>query len=59
LKKEIFKKKSWALVCGKCGCPIQAKVFSSEINACPMGYWKEIDKNFGKNTTEKDKKSIL
>ena len=58
-KKEIIKKKSWSLLCGKCGCPIQAKVFSNETNPCPMGYWKEIDKNFGVKIDEKIKKSIL
>lgn len=58
-KKEIFKKKEWSLLCGKCGCPIKAKVFSDVVNPCPMGYWKEIDKNFGQNVDEKIKKSIL
>jgi hypothetical protein len=58
-KKEILKKKSWSLVCGKCGCPIQAKVFSDAVNPCPMGYWKEIDKNFGIDFDKKGKKSII
>jgi hypothetical protein len=58
-KKEIIKEKTWSLLCGKCGCPIQAKVFSDADNPCPMGYWKEIDKNFGMNIEEKTKKSIL
>ena len=58
-KKEIIKKTEWALLCGKCGCPLKAKIFSDSINPCPMGYWKEIDKRFGENVSEKDKKSIL
>jgi hypothetical protein len=58
-KQEIIKGKEWSLLCGKCGCPIKAKVFSDAINPCPMGYWKEIDKNFGVNVDEKNKKSIL
>ena len=58
-KKEILKTKTWSLVCGKCGCPIKAKVFSNQINPCPMGFWKEIDKNFGAPVDEKVKKSIL
>mgnify|MGYP000005693794 CR=1 FL=1 len=58
-KKEVVKKKSWSLLCGKCGCPLKAKVFSDAINPCPMGYWKEIDKNFGVNNDEKNIKSII
>ena len=58
-KKEIVNKQSWSLLCGKCGCPIQAKVFSDALNPCPMGYWKEIDKTFGTIVNEKNKKSIL
>jgi len=58
-KKEIVKGKKWSLLCGKCGCPIKAKVFSNTVNPCPMGYWEEIDKNFGMNTDEKNKKSII
>ena len=58
-KKETFNNQSWSLLCGKCGCPIQAKVFSSAINPCPMGYWKEIDKKFGIDIDGKNKKSII
>lgn len=58
-KKEIIKKTEWALLCGKCGCPLRAKIFSTAVNPCPMGYWKEIDKNFGINNHEKNKKSII
>jgi hypothetical protein len=58
-KKEIIKKKKWSLLCGKCGCPLKAKIFSDSINPCPMGYWQEIDKNFGLDISEKNKKSIL
>jgi hypothetical protein len=58
-KKEIINKKNWSLLCGKCGCPLKAKIFSKAINPCPMGYWKEIDENFGINTNNKKKKSIL
>jgi hypothetical protein len=58
-KIESIKKKKWSLLCGKCGCPLKAKIFSDAINPCPMGYWKEIDKNFGTDTDEKNKKSII
>lgn len=58
-KREIIRNKDWALLCGQCGCPIQGKIFSDEINPCPVGYWKEIDRDFGISTDQKDKKSII
>jgi len=58
-KKEIILKKDWALLCGKCGCPIKSKIFSKSINPCPMGYWKEFDTNFGLKTEEKTNPTIL
>jgi hypothetical protein len=58
-KKEIIKGKEWSLTCGKCGCPLKAKVFSDAQNPCPMGFWKEIDKKFGLNTNNKENGSIL
>ena len=58
-KKDIFEKKQWSAVCGKCGCPLKAKIFSQEINPCPMGYWMEVDNLNGIKYTLKDKKSFL
>lgn len=27
--------------CGKCGCPLEGKIFSPLANACPLKKWKE------------------
>jgi hypothetical protein len=58
-KKEIIKDKNWALLCGKCGCPIKAKVFSDAKNPCPAGFWEEIDKKFGIYIEQKENNSVL
>ena len=31
--------------CGKCMCPLKAKIYSPIKGACPEGKWNEIDKN--------------
>ena len=51
LKKEIFEKKEWSLVCGGCGCPIKAKVYTKKTymddkGSCPNNLWKEIEDDF-------------
>lgn len=58
-KKEIFNEKHWSAVCGKCGCPLKAKVFSDAINPCPMGFWKNVDDTFGVNTKLKKNTSFI
>lgn len=58
-KREIFEKKEWSAVCGKCGCPLKAKVFSQEINPCPMGFWVESDSKNGINSQQKNEKTFL
>ena len=58
-KKEIFEKKEWSAICGRCGCPLKAKIFSQEINPCPMGYWVAVDNLNGIKYTLKDEKSFL
>jgi len=58
-KKEIINKKEWSAICGKCGCPLKAKVFSDSINPCPMGFWKNIDSKFGLNTSDKNNTSFI
>jgi hypothetical protein len=58
-KKVLIEDKHWSAVCGKCGCPLKAKVFSEAINPCPMGFWKKIDEKFGLNTDEKNSSSFI
>lgn len=58
-KKEIFEKSKWALICEKCGCPLRVKVFSREINPCPMGFWEEPDNKNGLPVSKKSTKTFL
>jgi len=50
-KKEIIKKAEWSLVCGECGCPLKAKIYTDQTYAdvvnggsCPLNKWEEIEK---------------
>lgn len=58
-KQEIFEKKEWSAICEKCGCPLKAKIFSQEINPCPMGYWIKPDNKNGINFIQKSKETFL
>lgn len=33
-------------ICKECGCPIGKKIFTNEFNPCPLGKWKDIDKEY-------------
>jgi len=54
---EFVDGKKWSSTCSACGCPISAKVFSSNSNPCPKNKWIDVDKKNGliidmkKNTT--------
>ncbi len=58
-RKDIFEGKEWSSICGKCGCPLKAKIFSQEINPCPMGYWINPDNKNGINFVKKENKTFL
>lgn len=58
-KKELIKNKVWSMFCDECGCPLEAKVYSSTINPCPKNKWEEVDKKYLKNQQYKNKKSLL
>jgi hypothetical protein len=49
-----LKKLKMAEVCGECGCPLAAKIFTQEFDACPNHKWLEVEKSHFKT-----KKSIL
>ena len=46
-------------VCKECGCPIGKKIFTNEINPCPLKKWEDIDveyfNKFNKNKSKKNK----
>jgi hypothetical protein len=54
-KKTVTSKLEIGVVCGECGCPITKKIFSTEINACPLKKWKEVDDKFHALTQKKIK----
>ena len=35
----------FGFVCGKCGCPLGKKIFSPDVNGCPLGKWDSKNKN--------------
>jgi len=47
-KKSILSNAAWAEVCGECGCPLKAKVFSDVYNPCDLNKWSEVDKKYFK-----------
>lgn len=58
-KKEVLEGKKWTAYCQKCGCPIRKKVFSQEINPCPMGYFGECDTQNGMAAKIKEGRTFL
>ena len=51
-KKEILQGKEWSFVCGECGCPLKAKVFSKKSGkkACPLEKWGEAEEIYFKSS---------
>jgi len=45
-KKVIIKKLDISVLCGKCGCPLSKKIFTNNIEACPLNKWIEIEKDY-------------
>lgn len=58
-KKEVFENKEWSAICGKCGCPLKAKIFSQEVSPCPLSKWDSVDAKNRLITKMKDNNSIL
>ena len=47
-KKEILNDKVWSFICEECGCPLKAKVYTSNTyqsksGSCPLGKWKDVE----------------
>ena len=57
-RKEVLKGVEWSAVCGKCGCPLNKKIFSKTYSECPLGKWKDIDDILWP-PTQKQNKSLL
>lgn len=46
IRKEIIKNVKISQICGKCGCPIQKKVFTNGFDPCPLHKWGDIDEPY-------------
>jgi len=42
-RKEFIKGSEFMVLCGECGCPLEAKAHSPKKGACDLGNWDEID----------------
>jgi hypothetical protein len=43
-RKEFIQGVAFSVLCGECGCPLEAKSHSPVKGACDLGKWNEIDK---------------
>jgi hypothetical protein len=45
-RKEVIKDSDFWVLCGECGCPLDAKSHSPMKGACPLGKWDSIENQF-------------
>jgi len=57
-RKEVFHNKKWSALCGRCGCPINKKIFTDQYGTCPLGKWNFIEDKY-KSHLKIKKKSII
>jgi hypothetical protein len=58
-RKELIKKNNWSLYCGKCGCPLNKKIFSRIYNPCPLEKWEGVDSQHKIRVEKKKEGSII
>ena len=42
-RSEIFENSKFFVLCGECGCPLEAKSHSPKKGACDLGKWDVVD----------------
>lgn len=42
-RNEVIKGSDFFVLCGECGCPLEAKSHSPRKGACDLGKWDEVD----------------
>ena len=42
-RKEVVKGSDFWVMCGECGCPLEAKSHSPKKGACDLGKWDIVD----------------
>ena len=57
-RKEIIHNKEWSAICGGCGCPLRAKIFTNQYGSCPQNKWEIIEKKYIKTLMVKEKSII-
>jgi hypothetical protein len=57
-RKEVIHKKEWSALCGKCGCPIQSKIFTDQFGSCPEKKWNTLEENYRSMLKEKGRTLI-
>lgn len=57
-RKEIIHNKEWSALCGKCGCPLNKKIFTNQYGSCPLNKWNDIEKKYINQLIVKEKSLI-
>ena len=58
-RKEVVKGLKWSTLCGKCGCPLNKKVFSPNYNPCPLKKWDSVDSSYLEPFEDKNKNTLI
>jgi hypothetical protein len=58
-RKEVVKGLKWSALCGKCGCPLNKKVFSPNYNPCPLKKWDSVDSSYLEPFEDKNKNTLI
>jgi hypothetical protein len=45
-RNELIKESHFWVVCGECGCALEAKAHSPVKGACPLGKWEIVDEKY-------------
>ena len=45
-RKELIKDSTFWVVCGECGCALEAKSHSPSPNSCPLSKWDMVDEKY-------------
>jgi len=42
-RRQIIEDVDFSVICGECGCPLEAKIHSPKKGACGIGKWDVVD----------------
>jgi hypothetical protein len=55
----VIKGLKWSALCGKCGCPLNKKVFSPNYNPCPLKKWDSVDSSYLEPSEDKNENTLI